>query len=133
MTGKHKPGIHEGFLLTRHIDLVDTGNATAEALVKTLSHEDSVDTVSLSDTVSLKRGAKHPERQRINIRYDASLTDIDSIVRLIRAGGGQLASNWLMRKRENWYRFTDQNAHDNARHQPGCCNKIPPGAGRPRP
>ena len=125
MTSQHKPGIHEGFLLTRHIDLVDTGNATAEALVETLSHEDSVDTVSLS------KDSKHPERQRINIRYDASLTDIDSIFELIRAGGGQLASNWLMRKRENWYRFTDQNVHDKAKHQPGCCNKIPPGAGTP--
>ena len=125
MTSQHKPGIHEGFLLTRHIDLVDTGNATAEALIETLGHEDSV------DTVSLDKGSKHPERQRINIRYDASLTDIDSIVRLIHAGGGQIAGTWLMRKRENWYRFTDQNAHDNAKHQPGCCNKIPPGAGNP--
>ncbi|RLA42401.1 MAG: hypothetical protein DRR06_08605 [Gammaproteobacteria bacterium] len=125
MTSQHKPGIHEGFLLTRHIDLVDTGRTTAEALVETLSHEDSV------DTVSLKKGSKHPERQRINVCYDASLTDIDFIVGLISASGGQIATNWLMRKRLNSYRFTDQNAHDNAKHQPGCCNKMPPGAGTP--
>jgi len=47
MKSKHKPGIHEGFLLTRHIDLIDTDAAVAEALIETLSHENSVDTVSL--------------------------------------------------------------------------------------
>lgn len=125
MTSEHKPGIHEGFLVTRHIDLLECNDATAAAIVEVLGKEDSV------DTVSLKPGSKNPNRKRLNIHYDASLTNIDYIAEIIRAGGGQIASNWLMRRRFSSYRFTDQNAHDNAKHQPACCNKIPPGAGKP--
>ncbi len=125
MTGEHKPGIHEGFVLTRHIDLVDTDDVVTAAIVEVLANEDSV------ATISLKPGRKNTGRKRLNIHYDASLTNIDHIAELICSGGGHIASNWLMRKRLSSYRFTDQNAYDNAKHQPTCCNKMPPGAGTP--
>ena len=123
MISKHKPGIHEGFLVTRHIDLLECDNVTAASIVEVLGKENSV------DTISLKHRGKNSNRKRLNLHYDASLTNIDYIVGIIRAGGGQIASNWLMRRRLSSYRFTDQNAHDNAKHQPACCNKMSPGAG----
>jgi hypothetical protein len=57
MTGEHKPGIHESFVLTRHIDLLETDDALTAAIVEVLANEDLV------DTVFLKPGRKQAKAQ----------------------------------------------------------------------
>jgi hypothetical protein len=121
--GQHKPRIHESFLVARHTDRVNTHSPTPGPLVETSSHEDSVYTVlPLPD-----KNRKYPDRQRINIRNEASLTDINFIVELTHARGGQIASEGLMCRHLNSYRYGDQVTDDNAKHQRAYCNKMPSG------
>jgi hypothetical protein len=116
----HKPGIHENYLMTRHLKIEGLDKALIDPLVDQLTSLPEVDdvaiTVSRSSTV-------------LNIAYDASICDhpLDDIKQALTMIGASIADDWWTHFKREYYTFTDQNAYDNSRHEPWCCNKVPPG------
>ncbi len=70
--------------------------------------------------------ASNVEKHRFVVRYNASQLNYHSIVELIEKTGFPPLDNWWSRFKGNLYRFSDDNARDNARAPPpACCNKPP--------
>jgi hypothetical protein len=65
-------------------------------------------------------------RNRIDIRYDASVVDYQSLMAVLEEQGYPPAKNWWTSLKGNWYQFTDSNSRENANlPPPACCNKAP--------
>ncbi|MEH6823510.1 MAG: hypothetical protein V7629_06325 [Motiliproteus sp.] len=116
----HKPGIHENYLVSRHMNIQGFDESVMEPLVAQLNALAEVDTVSIT-----RSGSK----TMLNIAYDASVRPrlLDDIKQALAAMGARIADEWWTHFKQRYYEFTDQNVYDNARHQPHCCNKAPPG------
>ncbi|MEJ2453463.1 MAG: heavy-metal-associated domain-containing protein [Candidatus Thiodiazotropha sp.] len=66
------------------------------------------------------------EKQRLDIRYDASRLNYLRIVEALEQTGFPALVSWWSRMKSNWYRFTDETARENANVPPSaCCNKPP--------
>lgn len=111
----HKPGVHEAYLLKRHLKLEDLDAEKAGAIAQEIEPLVGVDAVALD-----------PATRRLDIAYDASVLQLEQIEAIVRRHGSDLDHGWWTRFKEGWYRYTDQNARDNARHEPWCCSKTPP-------
>ncbi|MEH6650320.1 MAG: hypothetical protein V7707_09875 [Motiliproteus sp.] len=116
----HKPGIHVNYLVSRHMCIEGLGESLIEPLVAQLSALVQVDDVSIT-----RNGSK----SMLNIAYDASVRPqpLDDIKQALATMGACIADDWWARFKQRYYEFTDQNVYDNARLQPHCCNKAPPG------
>lgn len=65
------------------------------------------------------------EADRLCLKYDAALVQLDQLLDLIEPAGLTLRNGWLDRVRLGFYRMTDRNTYDAARHVPHCCSKSP--------
>jgi hypothetical protein len=66
------------------------------------------------------------ERQRLDVRYNASQLNYQLIAETLEKTGFPVWDNWWSRLKDNWYRFSGDNARDNAKAPPpACCNKPP--------
>ena len=66
------------------------------------------------------------EKKRINVVYNASQIDFQTIASLLSELGYPLRDNWWSNLRAKIYQFTDTNARENANTPaPPCCNKPP--------
>ncbi len=106
----HKPGVHDAYLMKRHLKLDDLDADKAALIAQEIHQLVGVDTVALD-----------PETQRLDIAYDASVLQIEQIETVVRRHGSDLDHRWWTRFKEGWYRYTD----DNAQHEPWCCSKVP--------
>ncbi len=111
----HAPEVHEAFLMTRHLKLEDLDADRASAIAQEVGQLLGVDSVVLDSAT-----------RRLDIAYDASLLGIEQVEDIIRRHGSDLDHGWWTRFKESWYRFTDQNAKENARHEPGHYSKKSP-------
>lgn len=116
----HKPGIHENYLVSRHLNIEGLDPSLIDPLVVQLSELAEVDAVSIT---------RSGNKTLLNIAYDASLRPkpLDDIRQALAAMGVSIAAGWWTHFKQRYYEFTDQNVYDNARHQPHCCSKAPPG------
>ncbi|TCK02345.1 heavy-metal-associated domain-containing protein [Marinobacterium mangrovicola] len=112
---EHKPGVREAFLVQRHLLLESLDAGKAAAIAEEIEPLRGVDSVRLD-----------PDSQRLDIAYDASVLQLDQIEAIVRSHGSDLDQGWWTRFKEGWYRYTDQNIKDNAKHEPFCCSKVPP-------
>lgn len=112
----HRPGINEGFLVNRKVKLTGlTANNTAE--IKPLINEIvGVDSIHLQVESMLMR-----------VSYDASLTDMETLLKILSNHEVFPHSGWWTQYKLKWDRQVDLNIRDNAKHQPHCCSKPPPG------
>lgn len=67
---------------------------------------------------------------KLLLAYDPTHVDLDDIEAVVQRHGGEFAANWWNRVKAGYYRFVDQNVRDNAKHEPHCCHKLPPGRNR---
>ncbi len=111
----HKPGVHEAYLVKRHLKLGDLDTEKTEAIAQEIGQLLGVDTVTLNS-----------ETRRLDIAYDASQLSIEQVEEIVRKHGSDLDHSWWTHFKEGWYSFTDQNVRDNAKHEPWCCSKVPP-------
>lgn len=113
--GKHRAGINEGFLTRHKLKLVNLNAENAESIRSQIDAMIGVDEVSLD-----------LEKRTIKIAYDGSQHDIDEMLEIVARQGVQVSSGWWNQFKLRRDRETDQNIKDNAKHQPHCCNKVPP-------
>lgn len=116
----HKPGIHENFLLTRHLKLVGLDNSGIDTLIEQLHALPQVDEAS----IRIKgKGAV------LTIGYDASTQPqpLDAIQQVLASMDVAIAADGWTRFKLRYYATTDENVYENARHKPSCCSKVPPG------
>lgn len=65
-------------------------------------------------------------KHQISVRYDASKTDYQSILKAIESTGFLPLDNWWARFKGGWIQYADTNTRDNAKAPPpACCNKPP--------
>ena len=70
--------------------------------------------------------AADAERRRLVVRYNASRQNYRNILETAEKTGFPALDTWWSRFKRNWYRFTDENARDNAKAPPpACCSKPP--------
>lgn len=115
----HRAGINTANLVNRHLKINADTSCEIVRLLDEINHSNGVDSVSFDKRKSL-----------LNIAYDASHCDIDTIEAIVKTHGIKISNDWWTRLKEGHYRFVDQNVKDNANHIPHCCNKMPPGKNR---
>lgn len=108
--------VHAAFRVKRHLILQQPAETIASTIVEQIRLQPGVAAVMFD-----------PESRRLDIEYDASQLQIGEVREIVRDQGGEFERGWWANLRAHWYRFTDQNIRDNARHEPHCCNKAPPG------
>jgi hypothetical protein len=67
--------------------------------------------------------------QRLRITYDVNHTGWATLRERLQAVGAYPQSGLLVRWRDGWREFIEQNMRDNLRHTPACCSKPPVGGG----
>lgn len=112
---KHRPGIHEGFLIKHKLKLEGLVVENVEAIQSEIDALIGVDGVWLD-----------LEKHTIKIAYDGSVRDIDEMLEILLRHGAQVSPDWWNQFKLRRDREADQNIKDNAKHEPHCCNKIPP-------
>ena len=113
---QHRAGVNEGFLTKHKLKLTDLDKINAKAIQTELDALVAIDSVCID-----------LDKSTIKIAYDASHHDIDEIIGIIaKHGAGVSADRWNKWKL-GWDRQVDQNIKDNAKHEPYCCKKLPPG------
>ncbi len=88
------------------------------------------DVVELSETLmqlpGVRRVAIDPKRGEVQVRYDATACDYQTLFSAIRSQGIEPAGGAWSRFKARWYQFSDTNARDNANAPSApCCNKPP--------
>ena len=113
---QHRTAVNKGFLTKHKLKLTDLNHVNAQEI------EIELDTLVGVDGVWIDL-----RKSTIKIAYDASHHDIDEMVDVIRKHGADVSKDRWNQWRLSWERQTDQNIQENAKHQPHCCNKLPPG------
>ncbi len=111
-----KPGVHAGFLVKRKLKLAGLKAEQLAELEGQLDNIIGVDQVQLQTT---------PMQMRV--AYDASQTDMNTLLHVLAEAGVEPDSGWWTQFKLNWDRQIDENIKANAKHQPHCCSKPPPG------
>lgn len=112
----HRPGVREEFLVKRQLKLQTLDEARADVIAEEVDGLTGVDSTELNASTG-----------RLDIAYDATHLDLEQVYEILRKHDSGLERGWWNRFKDKWYRFTDQNIRDNARHIPNCCSKPPPG------
>lgn len=73
------------------------------------------------EQVGVEAFAWDARRQRVELRYDASLVALEQLLELGVGHGLLPAADWRTRWKRSWYRFSDGNIRDNARYQARGC------------
>lgn len=113
---EHKPGIHEAFLVKRKLKLAGLHPDQIAELEAKFGELIGVDRISFQANPMLMR-----------VAYDASQTDMNSLLQLLAEDGVEPDAGWWTQFKLNWDRQIDDNIKANAKHQPHCCSKPPPG------
>lgn len=85
-----------------------------------------------SDTLRDSEGVALVERvapQRLRVTYDINHTGWAVLRERLQAIGAYSQTGLLVRWRDGWREFQEENIRDNLRHKPACCSEPPPGAG----
>lgn len=81
---------------------------------------------ALAELPGVVKVAADVEKHRVVVSYDASQQNFRNIVETMEKTGFPPLDNWWSRLKGSWYRFSDENARDNAKAPPpACCNKPP--------
>ncbi len=114
MAGKHRPGIHEGYLMSRCLKIEGAEEVERQHIIHAIDQLKGVDLVSFVK-----------ENSKLKVVYDGSMLSVDDIEQVVRENGCRFADDWWNRYKLGWYRYTDENVRSSAKHVPHCCNKPP--------
>jgi len=112
---EHRLGIHEPYVMKRHLRLAETLSGSEAKLL-----------VALDAAPGVAHAELDRKKRRLIVAYDASTQNLDGVVEVLQEQGVAMATDWWSRLRADWYRNTDANIHDNARREPWSCHKSPP-------
>ncbi|WP_114417957.1 hypothetical protein [Marinospirillum perlucidum] len=101
------------YLMRRKLPLEGLEESQWQQLLEGLNRLEAVDQASRSD------------KNLLHLTYDARYWSTQQTLELIKSYRGYLKNSWWTRRKISWYRFTDENARANAKHQPHCCSKPP--------
>ena len=81
---------------------------------------------ALSQVSGVRAMSVDPSRHRLQVRYEITETDYQSIERALEAVGFPPAGGWWARRRSRWLQTMDLTGRENASVRPSaCCNKPP--------
>lgn len=121
---KHKPksvrerlinltlGENENFLMKRHIKLETLASGDTSILMDALNELPGVTRITLDI-----------KRKLLTLHYDALRLDIDKVLSVLNDKGFCPHQSRWQDIKLGLYRFTEENARDNAHHQGHCCKK----------
>ena len=112
---QHKPGVHEQYLMVRHIRIDPASQKQQDEIVSGLESVIGVDDVAFNTS-----------GDRLNISYDTSVENIDHVLHVLETHGCVVHHSWVSDFKLDWYKFVDENAHDNATRTPWSCHQPPP-------
>lgn len=101
--------------------------------IPSISQPKDIETVNeaLSQVSGLQAVMVDLSKQRLEVRYEITETDYQSIERVLEAAGFPPAGGWWARRRSNWFQSMDVTGRANAGARPSaCCNKPPTSPGR---
>ena len=71
-----------------------------------------------------------PEHRMVRVRYDVRRFNFAEVQTLLDLAGTSRREGLWQRWRTAWFANLDATMRDNAEHQPACCSRLPPGAGK---
>lgn len=99
------------YVVTKTIPLVAT-KTIKQIQIKNLSNHEYINKTELV-------------KNKLKITYDVSKTSINLVITILKKNSIEIRTDLLTRFKIGWFKFLDQNIHDNANHKPHCCNKPP--------
>lgn len=109
-------GINKAFVVSRKVKLTGLTSSNAAKIESEFNETIGVDSFCL-----------RIESMYMKVSYDASLTDMDSLLKTLGIYNVFPYSGWWTRYKLKWDRQVDLNIKNNVKHQPHCCNKPPQG------
>jgi len=111
---QHRLGVSEVNLVVRNLKLESASlNRIGEACA-------DIDKMYGLDDVTFDK-----KTQTLSLAYDASRICLDGIEEVMHRYGIQVSHDWWTGFKEGYYKFVDENVHDNASHEPWSCHKGP--------
>lgn len=104
-----------------------------EIKIPSISQPEDIKTVkeALSQVPGVRAVAVDPSKHRLEVRYEITQTDYQSIERVLEAVGFPPAGGWWARRRSKWFQSMDVTGRANAVARPSaCCNKPPTSSGQ---
>ena len=111
---KDEQAVNEAYRVTRHLKLVPVTTSGLEAALSDIQALEAVEKAFFND-----------KKRMLTVIYDASKQSIDNVAAVLARHEQTISPDWLTRCRQSYYRFTDENIHNNAKHEHVCCNKTP--------
>lgn len=111
---EHRLGVNEINLVVRHLKLDENSLKNIDRALAEVNSIYGLDAVSFDH-----------DTHALNVAYDASRTDIDSIESILKKHSVEVHQDWWTHFKEEYYRFVDQNVKDNAHHEPWSCHNSP--------
>lgn len=108
---EHRPGVHDAFLVKRHLKLSRMPTGALEEIRDRLLQLRGMDEVRAD-----------PDGGRLHLAYDASVLHLDRVKAALEETGCYLHEGRWSRFRQNWYRAGDTNVATNARDKPWSCH-----------
>ena len=109
-----RPGVDPNNLLVRRLRVVGLSEEKERSVAAELLGETGMDSVCWPDPGHL-----------LEVAYDGAKRQLADVEATLARHGARLATDWRMRLKCSWYRFTEENVRANAQHVPHCCNKPP--------
>ncbi len=106
-------GENENFLMKRHIKLETLASGDTPILMDALNELSGVTQITLDI-----------KRKLLTLHYDALRLDIDKVLSVLHDKGFCPHQTRWQDIKLGLYRFTEENARDNAHHQSHCCKKT---------
>ena len=112
---EHRLGVSEISLVVRHLKLDIRSESNMHDAVEEIDKLYGLDAVSYDET-----------SQVLNLAYDASRLCLGAIENVLAKYSVEIGHDWLTHFKEGYYKFIDENIHDNATHEPRSCHQSPP-------
>lgn len=112
---EHRPGVREINLVLRHLQLEIADPAQIAPALAEIDQLFGLDAVSFD-----------AETQVLNLAYDATHLNLDSVEELLSRHNIYVGHGWWTHFKQGYYKYVDQNIKDNASHEPWSCHTKPP-------
>jgi hypothetical protein len=112
----HRVGVQEANLVVRQLKLANVNDDNKAVILTEIDQTFGIDSVSFDD-----------KTQTLNLAYDVTRCNLDSLEAIIRQHGGDIADSLWTHLKESYYKYVDENMKDNVSHQPWSCHTKPPG------
>lgn len=113
---EHTSTIPTGFRLTRRIRVYGLYAEQAKEISSFYARNPNVEWI----TFDIESGT-------MSAQYHGAFIGLDNILEVLAEYGVRPSLAFWDRVKLGWYRYGDKNTQDNAKLEPFCCSKLPPG------